>query len=158
MNTKIVMFYDEKYFFGKLCKFFTGEPIYHITILKDNHFYEVNTFLGRRKIHKDQRKIHKSTTLFVCDSPVELTTEFLDYVTLNDNDYYGFNDYVQFAIRWLVIFNKRITDKKGIICSEAINDDLIDNGWGSPWKKTDPPPSPADFYRLFKKNISIFKL
>ena len=123
---------------GKLTKFFTGSPAYHIGFvdLERGKFYDMN-LLFRRRLWPHYKPEHFK--LYKC--PIDLTADDLERWLDTDEDWYGVLDYVAFALKKLLPNRPSF---KGAICSEKVEQILIAKGWESPFNWM---PSPADFER-----------
>jgi hypothetical protein len=62
-------------------------------------------------------------------------------------DWYGFLDYSWFAVRKFLPWLKNSPSFKGAICSEKVEQILINRGWRSPFGQV---PSPADFEQILE--------
>lgn len=125
---------------GKLTSLFTGSPAYHIGFvdLENNKFYDQNLLFRRRWWPH-----YKADHVRMYECPVLVSSEYLENRLDTDTDTYGVFDYLSFAFKgWL--FKSR-PSFKGSICSEKVEQILMDNGWKSPFKWT---PSPADFEKV----------
>jgi hypothetical protein len=134
----IAIISNPKKFSGKLTRFFTGSPAYHIGFVDTERgkFYDMNLLFRRREWpHYDADQYR----LYQC--PVDLTADDLEWWLDTDNDWYGVLDYLAF------VFKKLLPNRpsfKGAICSEKVEEILKWKGWISPFDWT---PSPADFER-----------
>lgn len=157
MNTKIIVFSNKKKLAGILCNIFTGGPEHHIGFMINDNIYDM--FLMRRKTKLDHWK-RRGQFIYIFDSPVEISEEYFVNKILNDNVEYGFLDYIAFTYRWFfkILLKKKLKDKSGLICSEMVNEDLIDNGFVTKFKKNDFPPSPHDMLKYLIKISPNYKL
>lgn len=151
MNTKIVFVINKRIINGKLTKFFTGCHCYHVGLLIDDKFYDVSPWTGRRVADYKPTK-YEHDEHFIVDSPVEINPEKLLHKIEHENVMYGFIDYFMFLFKPLrrIFPNFRMFNPHGEICSEQVNNDLIDAGWPSPWKKDEHPPSPCEMLYYFR--------
>jgi hypothetical protein len=143
MSVKIVIILNKDNIFGRLTKFFTGCPAYHIGFLDEasNRFYDMN-LLFRRRIWP----VYVGDQYEMYDCPISLSAADLERQLETDWDYYGVLDYLFFGLRKIPqFFGFTVKNYKGSICSEKVNQILIDHGWDSPWGLHDMPPSPCDW-------------
>lgn len=132
---------------GKLTKFFTGCYAYHAYWVdeKNGKMYDMNLLRRRREWPHYDTNIE----VILFDVP-EVTTEFLEHKLDTDTSTYGWKDYLLFSIRPIYhLFGKSTRNVNGIICSEMVNNDMWECGVKTPWKPSDPPPSPCDLLKWF---------
>jgi hypothetical protein len=141
MGTKVVFFTDKGRLSSYLTYLFTGCYIYHVGFLVGDYFYDMNWMRRRVKWMPTQ---YADDQIEMIDSPVEVSEEFLINKILNENVHYSLTDYLFFFFR---SFGRKVKNTDGLICSEQVNNDLIENGWDSPWSETAAPPSPCDLYK-----------
>jgi hypothetical protein len=151
--TKIVFFLEDKGIYGFLTRLFTGCSAGHIGFLCEGSGWCYDMFLMRRRRKwpvADNRK------LAIFESPVEVPEQYLiDKILDSGSEYYGFIDFLLFALRpFYRLVGRPVRNHDGIICSEMVNNDLIENGWASNWPKTSAPPSPCHLLRYFEKRAS----
>jgi hypothetical protein len=142
---KIALIYGNN-FPSKLTKLFTGSKCYHIGWVDEENskFYDMN-LLRRRKVWP----CYPPERVILVDSPVEVTSKFLEDQLDIDEQHYGIFDYLLFIIRPVYhFFGTSTRNAGGVICSEMIENDLMANGWKSPFVEV---PSPGDFERLLVK-------
>jgi hypothetical protein len=122
---------------GKLTRFFTGSPAYHIGFVdtEAGKFYDQN-LLFRRRLWPHYADQH--VKLYQC--PVLLSRDDLEHQLDTRTDWYGVMDYLFFGLRKLI--PTATHSFKGAICSEVVDDILKAHGWKSPFENV---PSPADF-------------
>ncbi len=128
---------------GKATKFFTGCYAYHTIWVDEENglMYDMSLLRRRRAWPK-----YRDDEVLLFDFP-EVTRELMEYKLTHDTTHYGVVDYILFGFRWVYhLLGKPTRNAKGKICSEITNEDLIDSGVITPWKKTDAPPSPCDIY------------
>lgn len=148
INGTIVFLSNKNTLSGKLTHFFTGCYTYHVGIVLNGKFYDMYWMRRRRKWFQ----LYKNDQMICYESPVNINQEVLDKKILDDNDHCDVWDRVMFGIRPIFhFFGQSTRNNKGIICSEQVNNDLIDAGWESPWSKKDTPPSPCDLLRELSK-------
>jgi len=143
MSVKIVIILSKDNTLGKLTTFFTWCPAYHIGFIDEdsNRFYDMDIVFRRRLW-----PYYSEAEYELYDCPVPLTATDLEVHLETDKDYYGFTDYLFFAIRKLPKFlGFKVKNHKGAICSEKVNQILVSHGWVSPWGVNEPPPSPCDW-------------
>jgi hypothetical protein len=164
-NVKIFIAFNKDSISGKLTKLFTGCTAYHIGFIvpDSGYIYDMNLLFRRVKITEEKAQ-HIGDTIKLIDLPqgVILTEEdliervFSGVEDLCDNgsmlkNLYGFIDYIMYGFRWAYhLFGKSTPNFGGEICSEVVNNLLIDHGWSSPFIKE--VPSPCDFVKYF--NVS----
>ena len=151
--TKIVFFLEDKGIYGFLTRRFTGCSAGHVGFLcpDSGWFYDMYLMRRRRKWPVgDTRKV------VAFDAPVQVPEQYLiDKILDSGSEYYGFVDFLLFALRPLYrLLGRPVRNHNGIICSEMVNDDLIENGWPSFWQETSAPPSPCDLFRYFEPNVT----
>lgn len=127
---------------GRLTLWATGSPAYHIAFvdLATYRMYDMNLLFRRRLWPHYPDQVVK---LYKC--PVELTTANLEWELDISDEWYGFMDYLAFAVK--KVFRHFNPSFKGAICSEKVADILKAYGWHSPFKGT---PSPADFEKVLE--------
>lgn len=130
-------------FSGKLTKMFAGSPAYHIGFvdLGNNKFYDQH-LIFRRRLWPHYQPEH--VRLYRC--PVEVTAAALERWLDTNEDWYGFLDYLAFGFKKLLFRSSR-PSFKGAICSEAVENILVTQGWASPFGFT---PSPTDFEKILE--------
>ena len=147
---KIAFIFNSDAIFGKLAKIFTGCYAYHVVFLDEEAgtFYDMH--FKRRRGNWSTYSANKEVVILPVPSSCTISREFLEGKLTNDNSSYGFTDYVLFGIRPLFhLFGKSTRNAKGVICSEMVNNDLVDCGWKWGFSKEEHPPSPCDlYYRL----------
>ena len=127
---------------GKLTKFFTGCSAYHSFWVDEENGKMYDQHLIRRR--RLWPHYGSSTTIIMFDVP-EVTAEFLERRLDEDDAWYGWQDYLLFALRPIYhLFGKSTRNAGGVICSEMTNNDMVDCGVTTPWPKDGPPPSPCD--------------
>ncbi len=143
---KLVIFFDQKRFLGKLTKFFTDSYAYHVAWVdeENDRLYDMSLIRRRRLWSAKQQE---GIEYILHDFPF-VTSHYLERALDTDNSYYGFVDYILFALRPIYhLFGKSTVNKHGIICSEMCNNDLIACGYITPWSRTDEAPAPGDLDR-----------
>lgn len=124
---------------------FTGSTAYHVLWATDTHIYDMNLLRRRRPLDT-----YRNANVVYYDFPM-VTALFLERRLTNDNSTYGFCDYLLFALRPIYhLFGKSTRNANGTICSEMVNQDLIDCGYATPWSIDSEAPSPADIERWLK--------
>lgn len=123
-----------------LTKWFTGCRYYHVGLLNEENdwFYDMN-LMRRRIAFSEYLRAGHEVTLFPC----RITEEYLKRQILNTNDKYGFADYFLFVYRWLGF---KVKNRKGLICSEMVNNDLKVFGGNNHLPTDAEPPSPCELY------------
>ena len=129
---------------GKLTKFFTGSYCYHVALVDEINgvMYDQNLLLRRRlwPHYGDE------TTVTLIESPVKITSEYMEQLLSTDEATYGWIDYCLFALRPVYhLFGKSTRNANGVICSELVYSVLLMNGWKHRFKEV---PSPADLERV----------
>ena len=125
---------------GKLTKFWTGCYAYHSFWHDDEYMYDQHLIRRRRLWPHYGSK----TTIISFDVP-EVTRQFLEQKLNDDDSWYGWQDYLLFALRPIFhLFGKSTPNAGGVICSEMTNNDMVDCGVVTPWAKDGAPPSPCD--------------
>ncbi len=154
--TRIVFFLEDKGIYGYLTWLFTGCHVNHVGFLcpESGWFYDMFLMRRRRKWPVDDPR-----RVVMFDAPVQVPESYLiEKILDSGSEYYGFVDYLLFALRPLYrLVGRPVRNHKGIICSEMINDDLIENGWQSPWQESSAPPSPCDLLRRFQSYTALAK-
>lgn len=125
-----------------LTKLFTGSECYHVGFTDGQKFWDMSLIRRRRDWpHYDAKNV------LLADCPVEVTADYLNAKLDTDESKYGFVDYLLFALRPIYhFFGHSTRNAGGVICSEMIENDLIANGWKSPFYEV---PSPADLELVF---------
>ena len=127
---------------GRLTRFFTGSPAYHIGFVDTEHgkFYDQNLLFRRRlwPHYGDQ-----GVKLYKC--PVLVSRDDLEGELDTREDWYGVLDYLFFGLRKMV--PSATHSFKGAICSEVVEEILKKCGWQSPFLNV---PSPADFEQVLE--------
>jgi hypothetical protein len=129
---------------GKLCKFWTGSYTYHVALvdLERGFMYDMHKLLRRRV----WPYYGPETTVTLVDTPVKITSKYMEHLLSTDESTYGFIDYVLFAIRPIYhVFGKSTRNANGVICSEMVYNVLKANGWTHEFKEV---PSPADLEKV----------
>jgi len=154
-NAKIVFVINRRIFNGKLTRLFTGCYCYHVGILIDDKFYDVSPFTGRR-VKKYEPIHYKHDQHVIFDAPVDIIEYFLIDQIDNYNVHYGFLDYVLYLIKPLkrIFPTMKLFNPHGLICSEQVNNDMIDSKWTSPWHKDEHPPSPCEMLKYFSNRYT----
>lgn len=141
---KIAFMFNEEKLCAKMTKFFTGCYCYHVAFVdeKNDIMYDMN--LLRRKRRWSSYGPRDKAVLV--EAPVNVTAEYLEEQLLIDNNWYGVFDYALFALRPLYhLLGKSTRNAGGVICSEMVYIDLVDNGWTIDFREV---PSPCDLYRI----------
>mgnify|MGYP003644260472 CR=1 FL=1 len=121
-----------------LTKLFTGSTCYHVGFTDGFKFWDMN-LIRRRRIWSG---LYPSNHCILVDSPVPISSEYLDYMLDTDYSTYGWRDYLLFALRPIYhLLGKSTRNSGGVICSEMIFHDLNANGWDQLFIEV---PSPAD--------------
>lgn len=122
-----------------LTKFFTGSKCYHVGWVDEinNRFYDMN-LIRRRRVWP----CYNLDKVILTESPVQVSSDFLEGRLDTDEEVYGWKDYILFALRPLYhLFGKSTRNANGVICSEMVYNDLVSCGWH---KRFSEVPSPAD--------------
>lgn len=120
-----------------LTKFFTGSTCYHCGFTDGVKFWDMNLIRRRRNW-----PMYPAERVIVVDCPVAVTAEYLDHMLDTDQSHYGVIDYLLFGFRWAYhLVGKSTRNAGGVICSEMIASDLIQNGWVGHFEEV---PAPAD--------------
>ena len=141
---KIGFVYSKSKVSGLLTKFFTGSYCYHVFIVDEDRLkmYDMNLLVRRRK----WPHYGENTHYVLVDSPVSISSNYLESMLDESTDAYGWRDYLLFGLRPLYhLFGKSTRNAKGVICSEMIYNILWDNGWDKTFPEV---PSPADLEAL----------
>lgn len=137
---KIGFAYSKKKLSGWLTKLFTGSFAYHVFIVDEENgkMYDMHLLLRRRKWpHYDE-----NTEIKLVESPVAISSEYMEHLIETSDDVYGWKDYLLFGMRPIYhLFGMSTRNKDGVICSEMVYNVLRTHGW--PVKFTEVP-SPAD--------------
>lgn len=145
---QIVFVLNQRRFSGVLTHLFTGCYCYHVGIRIGDNFYDMK---WKRRQRKWKPTYYPNDHYIIFDSPVILDEKILIEKMIGEKDHYGFMDYLLFVIRPISkIFKIPLKNQDGLICSEQVNNDLIESGWKSPWKRKNHPPSPCEMLRYFK--------
>jgi hypothetical protein len=142
---KLAIFYNKKKLSGKLTRFFTGRPLYHVGWYDDatGLFYDMHA-IRRRRYWLDYSK---GKQFVLVDFP-EVHAAHLEHQLNVSEQLYGFMDYALFGIRPIFhVFGQSTRNAGGVICSEMIALDAEACGVLHPWYGDAPPPSPADWYQ-----------
>lgn len=147
MSAKIVFIINKRKIFGILTRIFTGCYCYHCGILMNGYFYDVSWIRRRSPWHPD---LYKDAQIVMFNSPVEIDENLLIEKILNRDTAYGFINYFLYGIKPVArLFRIVVPNMGGVICSEQVNEDLIDSGWKSPWPIEIHPPSPCKMLNFF---------
>lgn len=141
---KMAIIFNAKKLSGKLTKFFTGYPAYHVGWVDEatGKFYDMHA-IRRRRLWADYSK---GKQVALVDVP-EVKAEFLEHELDVCEQLYGFVDYALFGLRPIFhMFGQSTRNAGGMICSEMVANDMRDAGIDHQWIN-EAPPSPADLYR-----------
>ncbi len=142
---KLAIIFNQHKLSGRLTKFWTGCYAYHVAWVDEasGKMWDMNLIRRRRAWpHYDADQV------LLFDAPENVTAAYLERRLETDDNTYGWQDYVMFALRPLFhLFGKSTPNAGGEICSEMVNDDIWVTGGSTPWPPDGPPPSPCDFYR-----------
>jgi len=142
---KVVFVYN-KFPSSLLTLLATGSACYHVAFSDDDYLWDMH-LIRRRRLWPEYLQAH---TVFTAPCPVEVTREYLDRMLDTDESVYGVWDYLLFALRPIYhLLGKSTRNRKGVICSEMVYDDLVKNGWEVRFPEV---PSPADLERIILKN------
>lgn len=139
---KIAVMFNSNIISGKLTKFFTGCHAYHVAWVDVDAglMYDMNLLRRRRRWPH-----YTADQVILFDSPANVTREYLEEQLTSDDNHYGFQDYLMFALRPLYhLVGKSTRNAGGLICSEMLNNDIWACGGATPWPPGDEPPSPCD--------------
>lgn len=141
---KLAIIFNRRRFSGMLTRLFTGCYAYHCAWVDEEggHMYDMH-LIRRRRVwpYYDEGQV------LLFDVPA-VTREYLEHQLSTDSNTYGFFDYLLFGLRGLFhLVGKSTRNAGGVICSEMVNIDMRACAQGTPWRETDPPPSPCDLYR-----------
>lgn len=132
-----------------LTQLFTGCPAYHSAWVDEEAglMWQMGLLRNRRK----WPHYGSDRTVYLFDTPVPLSVEFMEEKLSTDQNHYGWYDYTMFLFRNVA---KRLgltmRNHVGTICSEMIVSDLIEAGWKDcPPEWVQSPPSPCDLLRYF---------
>ena len=140
---KIAFIYSKSKMYGKLTKFFTGSYCYHVAWVDEESGNMWDTHLIRR-VRKWPH--YPSENVILIDSPVNVTSEYLNDQLRSDNNTYGWFDYLMFAVRPVYhLIGKSTPNMGGVICSEMVYKDMVACGLPDTLKEV---PSPADLEEL----------
>lgn len=142
---KLAIIFNAKKLSGKLTRFFTGHPAYHVGWVHDasDTFYDMHAI--RRKRYWSDYSHGKQYMLVAFP---EVTADWLEYQLKVCEQLYGVLDYILFGVRPLFhFFGQSTRNAGGVICSEMINIDAVYSDVKTLWELDAPPPSPADWYR-----------
>ncbi len=139
---KVALISSPKKFSATLTEWFTGSRIYHVALVDEEHghMYDQHLILRRRLWpHYDPAHVK------LVETPVPVTSEYMERLLSTDDNTYGWIDYCLFAIRPVYhLFGKSTRNANGVICSEMVYNVLRDNGWAHEFAMV---PSPADLER-----------
>lgn len=122
---------------SKLTRFFTGSSCYHVGFTDGTHFWDMNSIRRRRKWPS-----YPLERVILVETPVPVSSFYLDDQLDTDEAVYGWRDYALFAVRPLLhALGLNTGNAAGTICSEMVADDLKANGWNVSYTEV---PSPAD--------------
>lgn len=120
-----------------LTKIFTDSTCYHVAFVDEasGKMWDMHKIRRRRQWpHYDPKKV------ILADTPVPVSVEYLEHKLETDKSEYGYLDYLLFALRPLYhLFGKSTRNAKGIICSEMVWDDLVENGWDVRYEEVPEP-------------------
>lgn len=136
---------------GRLTRFFTGCPAYHAAWVDEEAglMYDMNLLRRRRKW-----PYYPQDQVALFDAPGNVTRAYLEDKLTSDENHYGFVDYLLFALRPLYhLFGKSTRNAGGVICSEMVNVDIWNCGGTTPWRPSEPPPSPCDLYAFMSGRL-----
>jgi hypothetical protein len=150
MSAKIAFIYSEEKLSGRLTKFFTNSYCYHVGWVVTNPATSKEEFFDMhltRRVRNWPYYSEKTKVVLVETKDAEVTWDYLYCKLKSDENRYGRLDYLLFGIRPLFhFFGKSTPNTGGIICSEMIYNDLLDNGSTLHFKEV---PSPADLEKEF---------
>ena len=127
---------------ARLTLFWTGSATYHVGFTDGNFFWDQNLL---RRVRR-WPYYGSDTTIVLVDCPVDVSVGYLTDKLLDDENHYGWFDYMMFALRPIYhLFGKSTRNMGGVICSEMVANDLQANGWGVQF---DEVPSPADLEKV----------
>jgi len=115
----------------------------------------VNPFTGRRiSLYEPTHYKHDQHVIF--DAPVDVREWILKDKIKHYNVHYGFFDYVLYLFKPIkrIFPTFKMFNPHGLICSEQVNVDLIDDHWNSPWHKNEHPPSPCEMLKHFSNKYT----
>lgn len=139
-----VIFFEGRSLWSLLTLVFTGSRIYHVGFYSDSSGYVYDMNVMRRRVKLSQFSKDKYYMF-----PTPVVENYLKGAVLDRKETYGVLDYLLFAVRWLGF---KVKNRKGIICSEMVNNDLRRFGVRTPFAPDSAPPSPADLYNWYKNN------
>jgi hypothetical protein len=147
MRVAIIKSTKRGYLPAILTRFLTGCSAYHIGFYSETSGYFYDMDLRRRRIlwadYFNSSKME--TEMFPCD---DVSESYLKSLVLDSKYRYGFMDYILFLFRKLGF---KVKNRKGLICSEMVNNDLLNHKIKTPWARNAPPPSPCDFLDLCRR-------
>jgi hypothetical protein len=148
---KLVFVRNDKIVLGILAKIFTRKAIYHLGWRDEEHFYDMHLNRRRRYWSDVKRRYEKEgSNLLEFDVP-QVQKSYLEHMLSREyNVYYGFLDYLMFGLRPIYhFFGKSTRNMHGEICSESVNNDLLNSGIKTDWDENTSPPSPTNLYLFF---------
>ena len=144
---KIGFVYSKEKLSGRLTKFWTGSYCYHVFVYDDasGKIYDQHLLFRRRRWPQ-----YEAAYVTLVDSPVEISSQFLENLLDTDENVYGWKDYILFAFRPIYhFFGQSTPNVKGVICSELVYNILRANGWSKFFLEA---PSPADMEKALNAN------
>lgn len=136
---KIGFAYSKTKLSGLLTKFWTNSYAYHSFIVDEENgkLYDQHLILRRRNW-----PMYNPSKVVLVESPVPISTAYMENLLDTDEAWYGVFDYMLFALRPIYhLFGKSTRNAGGVICSEMVYNVLKANGWDVEF---DEVPSPAD--------------
>lgn len=136
---KVAFVYGDR-FNSRLTKLFTGTTCYHVGFTDGRHFWDMN-LLRRRRVWP----LYPAECVRLVGAPATVTREYLESRLETDDRRYGWLDYLLFGLRWAYhLVGKSTRNMGGIICSEMVAEDLVENGWDGWDPEFEEVPSPGD--------------
>ena len=142
---KVVWFEQKRSDWYKwVMKAVTGCPKQHVGFLCPETGVLYDMSLQRRhRTFSNVIATHEDILFTLIDSPVDIPEKYLMDKEIN-SDHYGAVDYVFFLLRPLYhLIGKTTRNQDGIICSEQVYTDMVQNGWAYSFREV---PSPCNLF------------
>jgi hypothetical protein len=124
----------------------TGCTAYHCGFISGGFVFDIVP-RGTRMISASDYIEKNKGNIIILPAPVDIPFMYLKGLTKTDS-LYGFADLFGFILRY---FKYKVTDKYGLICSEKVVEDLINNGWETDkFDPKAPPPSPCELLEYLR--------
>lgn len=141
----------EDKFLTRLSRIFSGSNIYHVGFLSDDGetAYDMSLLKRAFKIqdYSPDSIILLKIPMYLSEPKILMEIAYTNGELSTRSTFYGIWDYLAFAIRPLYhILGKSTPNFRGVICSEWVNNKIVEAQGDNGFKLSDCPPSPTDLY------------